>query len=304
MIQLQKYCLIACRLAVPRPPREYRTVTSRNMRDINPTVLKKDLQAKLGTPDSTADASNTQVETDADVLVATYNSSLRDVLDRHAPLVTRRVRARPSAPWLSESIRIARRSRRRAERRWRKTRLTVFRDIFVKERKTVSKTINDAKREYFSSKIKKAKDSKTLFSITKDLIGASKAKVFPSLYSKNELPQIFSDYFTDKIRQIRDDLDKTGAPEPFFRNYKGPVFKDFKEVTVKDIRDVIMSSPSKSCVLDPLPTNLLKENVDVLAPFVARIVNLSISSGIVPRDLKTAIVTPLLKKTKFRPRCT
>ena len=62
-----------------------------------------------------------------------------------------------------------------------------------------------------------------------------------------------------------------------------------------------MSSPSKSCILDPLPASLLKDNVDVLTPYVDRIPNLSISSRMVARDLKIAIVTPLLKKQNLDP---
>ena len=48
--------------------------------------------------------------------------------------------------------------------------------------------------------------------------------------------------------------------------------------------------------LDVFPTWLLKQHVSVLSPALVRIVNMSLSCGIFPEDLRYAIVTPVLKK--------
>uniref|UniRef100_A0A4W3GKP3 Reverse transcriptase domain-containing protein n=1 Tax=Callorhinchus milii TaxID=7868 RepID=A0A4W3GKP3_CALMI len=56
-----------------------------------------------------------------------------------------------------------------------------------------------------------------------------------------------------------------------------------------------------SCCLDPLPTNLLVTQLPLLCPLLADIINLSLSSGSVPASLKTAVITPLLKKTSLDP---
>ena len=50
----------------------------------------------------------------------------------------------------------------------------------------------------------------------------------------------------------------------------------FKEVTSDYVVDLIKSSPDKSYELDPMPTKLLKENVEVIAPYIRDIINLSI----------------------------
>ena len=70
----------------------------------------------------------------------------------------------------------------------------------------------------------------------------------------------------------------------------------FRPCTVAEIRHIIMSSPVKSCSLDPVPTFLLREFVDVLAPYVVAVVNASLSQGRLPVNQKHAIVSPLLKK--------
>ena len=77
-----------------------------------------------------------------------------------------------------------------------------------------------------------------------------------------------------------------------------PAFDSFQQVTVENITKMIMSSPSKSCKLDPLPTWLLKvpEVLKTLAPIITQVVNISLSTGIVPSALKSAYIQPTLKK--------
>ena len=52
-------------------------------------------------------------------------------------------------------------------------------------------------------------------------------------------------------------------------------------------------------MLDPIPTYLLKECIDILLPTITRIINLSLQFCIVPDSFKTAAVTPLLKKASL-----
>ena len=59
---------------------------------------------------------------------------------------------------------------------------------------------------------------------------------------------------------------------------------------------IINSASAKSCEPDPIPTTLLYENLDILLLTITNIINTSLTTGIVPRDLKIAVVKPLLKK--------
>ena len=54
--------------------------------------------------------------------------------------------------------------------------------------------------------------------------------------------------------------------------------------------------PSKSCQLDPLPTWLLKQLKDTLAPVISSLCNCSFQTGVLPAAQKQAIVLPRLKK--------
>ena len=86
-------------------------------------------------------------------------------------------------------------------------------------------------------------------------------------------------------------------------------FTYFDSLNVYDVTKLVKKMPSKTCSIDPMPTNLVKECLDVLAPFLVRIVNCSFDSGIFPHHCKEAIIRPLIKKVgldtndlkKFRP---
>ena len=52
-------------------------------------------------------------------------------------------------------------------------------------------------------------------------------------------------------------------------------------------------------ILDLLPATLLKQHFDLLLPIILKIVNLSLESSHFPFSLKTAVLSPLLKKASL-----
>ena len=73
---------------------------------------------------------------------------------------------------------------------------------------------------------------------------------------------------------------------------EGPRLYKKKKIQIKKIN----SASAKCCELDPIPTMLVYENLDILLPSITNIVNTSLTTGTVPRDLKTTVVKLLLKK--------
>ena len=289
---ISDHSLITCKLDLSRPPPPTRLVTSRNLKAISLPDFQADVKALAGS--MAAQGQDGDVES----LVSAYNDRLQQILDHHAPVATRRVRDRPSAPWVTEEVREARRRRRRAERQWRKTRLTVHRQIFKNERENVRLSVQDAKKLHYKHKIDSAaSSSKLLFSMTNELLGKKKLTVLPSDSPRDQLPQRFCDFFADKIKQIRTDIDSCPCEQPSFSTYEGRPFCTFKPVSEKEVLRVIMQSPTKSSMLDPIPTSLTKQCINDIVPMITSIVNASLSTGRVPMAFKQAVVTPLLKKT-------
>ena len=67
-------------------------------------------------------------------------------------------------------------------------------------------------------------------------------------------------------------------------------------VSEDEVKRVVMRSSTKSCPLDPMPTWLLKDVLPNVVPRMIDFINASLLSGVVPRTMKCAAITPLLKR--------
>ena len=126
-------------------------------------------------------------------------------------------------------------------------------------------------------------------------MGNSTVLILPTDISLPEIPEAFCKFFSDKIKDIRCELDSCPIDNDFIP-FDGIPLTCFRPVSEETVRDLVLKSPTKSCALDPIPTGLLKACIDSLVPLIARIVNEYLVSGTVRDVLKQAIVTPLLKK--------
>ena len=106
----------------------------------------------------------------------------------------------------------------------------------------------------------------------------------------------------EKIADIRRELDNESGPITTYVSLASPVLSrldKFDKVSVDYISKLVMKAPSKSCVLDAIPTPLLKDCLSVLAPFLTELVNQSLEQGQFPSLFKLAAITPLLKKPEL-----
>ena len=111
----------------------------------------------------------------------------------------------------------------------------------------------------------------------------------------------FSNHLKDKIAIIRCDI-ASHATQPTLCSSEASTtshLSTFQQVTTNEITDLVVKSACKSCRLDRIPTGLVKDNISILAPVIADIVNLSITTGVFPSAFKNALVSPLLKKTSL-----
>ena len=75
----------------------------------------------------------------------------------------------------------------------------------------------------------------------------------------------------------------------------------FSAVGLHQLTSIISSSKSSTCLLDPIPTRLLKEVVPLIGTSLLDMINLSLLSGYVPQSFKVAVIKPLLKKPTLDP---
>ncbi len=243
---------------------------------------------------------------DVDTLAAQYHRVVSDLVSIHAPLITRTVTSRPPAPWYTSEIALARQERRRLERRWRHTKLTVDREIFVAQKLLVNNMLYKAKANYYVNLVKSQSDNpKQLWTAINSLSGNTKSKVLPDHDNLSSMVNSFNLFFTGKVTQIRanigiiDHPDNVDSANDLSPDVSSTVnMSAFQSIKESDIKIIMKCSPSKSCSLDPIPTYLLQSCETIVSP-LTKLINSSLNTGVVPKCFKHALVTPLIKNSKL-----
>ncbi|CAC5412707.1 unnamed protein product [Mytilus coruscus] len=231
----------------------------------------EDINAVMGITQSSGTRQRWTSNLPVEQLVEHYNGNLSNIFDKHAPVTIKSVILRPNTEWYSDDLKAAKRDKQKAERKWRDSKLEVHHQIFKEKCRTVGKLFI-AKKTYYSSKIENCgNDHKQLFKLTKHLMGKQQQTPLPSSSSDLELSNSFADFFVNKVVTIRDGLrDQNvvkGDNMAFLQadvEFTGTPVLSFKHTTNDEIRTIIQKAPNKSCDLDPIPSNLLKQCSDVV----------------------------------------
>jgi hypothetical protein len=161
--------------------------------------------------------------------------------------------------------------------------------------------MSSSKKDFYQQRIKESSDSQsTLFKCVNELFNKRKTTALPNHDSAKELCQRMALFFSEKIQAIHEGLkalqDSSLILDPDDQFKSQNCLSNFSPVTEEKIKNVIKKATPKTCCLDPIPTQLVKECIDILSPVITRIINQSFASATVPRDFKRAAVTPILKK--------
>ena len=230
-----------------------------------------------------------------DGLVHTFTTAVQPVIDKHAPVLTIRDKHQPLKPWYNDDIRNARVERRRLERKFLKSGLTVDKDLFQVQQDKVVQMIKTAKLDYWKNELLNA-DTKKMFSLVNGLNGV-KCSPLPRCDSNKQLANAFCDFFINKICRIREELDIINQPHnEIDSSICVKKLDHFATLTECELGSLINSLKSSSCELDSCPSWLLKQHVAVVLPHLLRIINISLLTGNVPKTFKHGLLKPLLTK--------
>ena len=118
----------------------------------------------------------------------------------------------------------------------------------------------------------------------------------PPHKSDKTLADQFASFFHNKIKTMRDTFIPSGTEKDVLPSSDPPKITAFTKVPQDTVDKIIKNSPTKSCMLYPWPTFLIKECSDILLPSIKKLVNRSLMEGCVPDGFTTAVVSLLLKQ--------
>ena len=189
-------------LALSKPSPKIEQISYRKLRAIKIEDFKLDLATSelcKYSPDSLND------------LIKCYNDTLYQVLEKHAPLRSKVIRSRPLVPWFNADIKNARREKRKAERKWRRSGKHDDMMSYKQIKKRKNRLMNEARSQYYRDFINdNSSNLKKLFAAANTLLDQRKKNtVLPPCDDKLELAYTMGSYFVKNITDIGTILDVT-----------------------------------------------------------------------------------------------
>lgn len=295
---LSDHCLIEFRADLPhRRSNHTDTFSSRRIDDSTISKLAGLLLHSLATlPEQSVSL---------DDLTNDFNSVLSATLDSIAPLRTKTRRSKKHSPWFTDTTRTQKRVCRKLERKWRSSKLEVFRLAWSDSLQDYKRMLSAARASYLSTLINTNKNNpKFLFNTVANLTRQPSSDT-NSPFTADD----FLDFFNVKISCIRDEISShllnkcvNPSPSPVLRILDETMtLSHFQTISLDVFSKLLLSSKPTTCLFDPLPAKLIKELLPILGTPLLNIINRSLSSGIVPTSFKSAVIKPLLKKPTLDP---
>ena len=197
---------------------------------------------------------------------------------------------------MTPDIMASKRHGRYVERIWRRNPTALNRIGLTRQTHFCNKQMSKAKSAHCSKIIgDHSGDHRSLWKAFNKILHCCPKVRLPDHTTTEALVNTFSSIFISKISIIRSSFsiassDVLNPPDTEM------VLQNLTYVTDDEVHCLVLSAPCKLSDLDPVPTTLVKDCIDILVIPIASIVNLSLSEGCFPSHFKSALVSPLLKK--------
>jgi len=226
-----------------------------------------------------------------------YDETLRNLLDKHAPQILVTDYSRPASPWFDTECHLIKVRTRKLEKQYRSHPNSInkmaWRSQFRRQRILFELKSNT----YWKFTIQSAAgNSKSLWSKLQCLLRVPSTDVKSTDHTADK----FADFFQQKIDSIRQTTSSAPAPEISKRTIPN-VLDTFSPVTSSEVHQLLKRSANKQCTSDPIPTWLVKRVGSVISPVIAAMCNKSFEQKVFPNLHKNAVVNPLLKKSTLDP---
>ena len=157
--------------------------------------------------------------------------------------------------------------RRKADRRWRSSRLAARKQLYDAVKQKVTDLVLDAKTSFYSAMVSSSAACKELFHNMTTLLGKTSKPSLPSVYDLKQLPGIFNDFFKHKIISIRSSFSLTALKIDDCQSaFSGAPFLSFTPASEEIVETIMLQTVPKTSVLDPNQTKLLYKKTRSSSP--------------------------------------
>ena len=189
---------------------------------------------------------------------------------------------RPKNPWFSDELNQIKRARRSLERRWVRNKSEENWADYKELRNVYCKKLRHTKKKAISNKVQEiGTDAGKLYKLVNNVLGRKKDNPLPDGECYERLSEEFAEFFLDKISRLRAKLDGILTYNPTMRQIDKSLM-EFELVSLGEVHKHMHKLGSKKSALDPLPVDLYKECVEMLAGVNTHLINTSLQEHTVP----------------------
>ncbi|XP_032237174.1 uncharacterized protein LOC116618025 [Nematostella vectensis] len=238
---------------------------------------------------------------DTNEMWAHWKDLFLNVLDRHAPVQSKRKKAF-NVPWLTREIKDLINNRDKLKRKAMVSKLRNDWDDFKASRNKVNIALRLAKSNYYRNKIANQKNNpKEAWKTINSLLGRTKENTTvnelkfddQSLFSQEHIAEAFNDYFSNVGPKLASSM---ANPSKSFEHFIKPCsaqMSRFKLVSnTKVLKLLGCLSNAKATGIDKISGKILKCAAHAISPSLTYIFNNSIISNCFPDEWKMARVLP------------
>ena len=261
-----------------------------------------------------------------------YFSLLMEILNKHAPLKTKFVRANHQ-PFVTKELRKEHMKRTRLRNKYRKNRSETNKRAYTSQRNLCVKLLKKAKSSYFEKlKPSSISDNKKFWKTVKPLFNDKAMSTDSITLIENnkiisgdqEVAEIFNSYFSNAVKSLNIENYEHYSFDEYFlckekenedlilraiEKYENhPSITKIKNSTPQNnpfsfkpidhktvINEIANLNESTSTPIESIPAKVLKDHYYIVGPKIANDFNVSIRTGIFPQRLKLADITPIFK---------
>ena len=220
-------------------------------------------------------------------------SVLHTLINLHAPLDTKKISLKPPNPWMTPAILASKRHHRYLKRVWRRNPTALNRSRLTKQTHLCNRQMSKGKSAHYSKIIAEhSGDHGSIWKAFNKILHYCPKMHLPHHSSIVALANTFSLFFINKISVIRSSFPSDSHSRVLNPPDTRKALQNLSCVTADTVRHLILRAPCKSSNLDPIPTSLVKECIDILITPITSIINLSLTEGSFSSHFKPGHISP------------
>ena len=246
-----------------------------------------------------------------------FMDKLKTLYDTNLPILKSKIRKRKPVhkPWITKGFLVSLKAKNKLYKQFLKNPSITNEEKYKKYRNKFNNLKRIAKKRYYELQVDEAKNNmKQTWNIINELIG-KKSKQNAKLPSQfmdntdtitipNEITNRFNNYFTNVGPTLSRQIKKTPKKFTEYLSNKCQNSIFLEPITQSEVeRELMKLNPNKSSGLDDLSPRVIREIGALISKPLTHIFNQSITTGIIPNQMKISIVTPIYKsneKDKFQ----